>query len=323
MGLERLVIFSGLLAGLILPASAQDLLPLPEDLPPPLEDAQDLLPPLQEDVVIDRVNPGSVSKPLDSAKDLAPSQLIGEGGGTRLLHYCNANPVSVKPSFFHRVVAATADGRRFVLYHDESRAPEPVARVNARGDVATVLRWSCIRAYFAPDYKPVTIRKLRSDRFLKATPRVERFTIRDMAWGEGVLVCSGQLSIASGDYPFISRLHFTDQGEVSDHQILWTTWKPGIALRKQSINGQHPAANGLAKSLHVQGQLVLWKNAGPRQQTSPNELPSGFEKSGWQCTELETGITRPLAEADPVDRDRLAQIEQEIEKTQPSRKPRP
>jgi hypothetical protein len=321
MKLDRVVILSGVLAGLIPLVSAQDLLPLSEDLPPPLEEL-DLLPPIEDDAVIDRVSPGSVSKPY-SAKGLGPSQVIGEGGGTRLLHYRNTNPVSVKPSFFHRLVATTADGRRFLVYHDESRAPEPVARVNARGDVATVLRWSCIRAFFAPGYKPVNIRKLRSDRFLKATPRFERFTIRDMAWGEGVLVCSGHLCIASGEYPFISRLLFTDKGEVSDHQILWTTWKPGIALRKQSITGQHPAANGFAKSLHVQGQLVLWKNAGQSQQSYLSELPPGFEKSVWQCTELETGTTRPLAEAVPVDRDRLAQIDREIENAQIRRKPRP
>jgi len=69
--------------------------------------------------------------------------------------------------------------------------------------------------------------------------------------------------------------------------------------------------------------LVLWKNAGQPQQTSSKKLPPGFEKSGWQCTELATGTTRPLAETDPVDRDRLAQIEQEIETTQTRKKQRP
>jgi hypothetical protein len=306
----RVVILSGVLAGLMPLASAQDLLPQPEDLPPPLEDD-----------VIDRVNPGSVPNPLHSSKNLAPSQLIGEGGGTRLLHFRNANPASVKPSYFHRLVAATADGRQFVVYHDESRAREPVASVNARGDVATVLRWSCVRAYFAPDYKPVNIRKLRSDRFLKAAPKFERFTIRDITWGDGVLVCGGHLSIASGEYPFISRLLFTDKGEVSDHQILWTTWKPGVALRGQRGTGQHPAANDLVKTLHVQGDLVLWKNAGETRQGPAKGLPPGFEKSAWQCTELATGTTRPLAEADPVDRGRLTQIDREIEKKQPGSKP--
>ena len=323
MKLDCVALLSGVLAGLIPLASAQDILPLPEDLPPPLEDEQDLLPPLQEEVVIDRVRPGSVSKSLHSSKDFAPSQLIGEGGGTRLLHYRNVNPASVKPSFFHRLVAATADGRQFLLYHDESRAPEPVARVNARGDVATVLRWSCIRAFFAPDYKPVNIRKLRSDRFLKATPRFERFNIRDIAWGDGLLVCSGHLSIASGEYPFISRLLFTEKGEVSDHQILWTTWKPGVALHGQQGTGQHPAANDLVKTLHVQGELVLWKNAGQPRQGSPKAPPPGFEKSIWQCTELATGTTRPLAETDAVDRSRLEQIDREIEKAQIRGNPRP
>ena len=320
MKLDRVVILSGVLAGLIPMASAQEVLPLPDDLPPPLEEDLDL-PPIEGDDVVDRVNPGSVSKPRRSAMDLAGSQLIGEGGGTRLLHFCKANPVSAKPSFFHRLVAATADGRQFLLYHDESRAPEPVACVNARGDVATVLRWSCVGAFFAPDYRPVNIRKLRSDRFLKATPRFEHFTIRDIAWGDGVLVCRGHLSIASGEYPFISRLLFTDKGEVSDHQILWTTWKPGITLQGQRGAAQQPAANGLGKTLHVQGNLILWKNAGQPRQGSAKGLPPGFEKSVWVCTELATGTTRPLAEADPVDRDRLAQIDREIEKKQPGRKP--
>ncbi|MEK7953737.1 hypothetical protein [Luteolibacter soli] len=304
----RAVILSSLLAGLIPSAPAQDLLPAPDDLPPPLEEALDL-PPL-EDAVVNRVTPGSATNPQRFSK--SPPQLIGESGGTRLLHYCTANPVSAKPSFFHHLVAATEDGHQFLLYHDESRAPQPVASMNARGDVATVLRWSCVGAFFAPDYKPVIIRKLRSDRFLKAPPKFEHFTIRDIAWGDGVLVCSGHLSIATGEYPFLSRLLFTDKGEVSDHQILWTTWKPGIALHQQGIAGQHPAANDLAKSLHVQGQLILWKNAGQPRQGSAKDLPSGFEKSAWQCTELATGTTRPLAEADPVDRDRLAKIDQEI-----------
>ena len=321
MKLDRVVILSGVLAGLIPLAAAQELLPLPEDLPPSPEDEQALLPPIQDDDVIDRVNPGS--KPRPSSRNLAGSQLIGEGGGTRLLHFRNANPASARPSYFHRLVAATADGRQFLVYHDESRAPEPVARVSARGDVATVLRWSCIRAYFAPDYKPVNIRKLRSDRFLKATPRFERFTIRDIAWGDGVLVCGGHLSIASGEYPFLSRLIFTDKGEVSDHQILWTTWKPGVALHGQRGTGQHPAANDLVKTLHVQGGLVLWKNAGQFRKSPPKDLPPGFEKSVWQCTELATGTTRPLAEADPVDRGRLAQIDREIEDSRARRKPQP
>jgi hypothetical protein len=322
MGLERRIILSSLLAGLIPLASAQELLPVPEDLPPPLEDELDLLPPIQDDDIIDRGNPGSKRR-SPSTTDLAGSQLIGEGGGTRLLHYRNANPASVKPSYFHRLVAATADGRQFLVYHDESRAPEPVARVNARGDIATVLRWSCVRAYFAPNYKPVNIRKLRSDRFLRAAPRFERFTIRDIAWGEGVLVCGGHLSIATGEYPFLSRLLFTDKGEVSDHQILWTTWKPGVALQGQRGTGQHPAANDLVKTLHVQGGLVLWKNAGLPRQGSSKGLPPGFEKSAWQCTDLDTGTTRPLAEADPVDRDRLAQIDREIDTKQTGRKQQP
>ncbi|HEY1122734.1 MAG TPA: hypothetical protein VGE67_14080 [Haloferula sp.] len=304
MKLGRVVILSSLLAGFIPSAVAQDLLPALDDLPPPLD-----LPPPVEDGVINRVNPRSSSTP----KSTAPPQLIGEGGGTRLLHYCKANPISSARSFFHQLVAETADGRQFLLYHDESRAPEPVARVNDRGDVATVLRWSCVGAFFAPDYKPVNIRKLRSDRFLKATPRFEHFTIRDIAWGDGVLVCSGHLCIASNEYPFLSRLLFNEKGEVSDHQILWTTWKPG-----SSVGATNPAANSISRSLHQQGNLVLWKNAGQNKQSDSQ----GFAKSTWQCTELETGTTRPLAEADPVDRDRLAKIEQEIEKAQPSRKPR-
>ncbi|MCW1886958.1 hypothetical protein OKA04_19620 [Luteolibacter flavescens] len=305
MKLDRAVILSGVLAGLIPLALAQDLLPGPEDLPPPLEDEQILLPESGEDGVIDRVRPGSGAKPLHSAKGSGPSQVIGEGGGTRLLHYRTANPASTKPSFFHRLVAATADGRQFLVYHDESRSPEPLARVNARGDVATVSRWSCIRAHFAPDYKPVNIRKLRGDRFLKTAPGFERFTIRDIAWGESVLICSGHLTISGGDYPFLSRLLFTDKGEVSDHQILWTTWKSGVATRLQ----RNSAADSIPRSLHQQDQLVLWKNAGPR---SSKDLPAGFEKSAWQCTDLTTGTTRLLAETDPVDRTRLEQIEQAI-----------
>ena len=136
-----------------------------------------------------------------------------------------------------------------------------------------------------------------------------------------MLVCRGHLSIATGEYPFISRLLFTDKGEVSDHQILWTTWKPGIAVQGQRGSEQQPAANGLAKTLHVQGQLALWKNAGQPRQGSTKGLPPDFEKSSWHCTELATGTTRPLAEADPVDRDRLAQIDREIEKKQTGRKP--
>ena len=313
MKLGRVVILSGLLAGLTPSGLAQDLLPTPEDLPPPLEETLDL-PPL-EDGVINRVNPGTAARPGHFSKNPAPAQLIGEGGGTRLLNYRNVNRVSVAPSFFHHLVAETADGRQFLLYHDESRTPEPVARVNARGDVVTVLRWSCVGAFFAPDYKPVNIRKLRSDRFLKAAPKFEHFTIRDIAWGEGMLVCSGHLSISDGEYPFLSRLLFNEKGEVSDHQILWTTWKPGGTSRGQIKN----PASVIPRSLHQQGSLVLWKNAGQSQQTNSQ----GFEKSCWQCTELATGTTRPIAEADPVDRDRLAQIEQEIEKAQLLRKTRP
>jgi len=170
------------------------------DLPPPIEDG-----------VINRVNPGSAPRSPDFSKNLAPPQIIGEGGGTRLLHYRKANPVSAKPSFFHHLVAVTADERQFLVYHDESRTPEPVACVNARGDVATVLRWSCVGAFFAPDYRPVNIRKLRTDRFLKVAPKFEHFTIRDLAWGDGVLVCSGHLCIATGEYPFISRLLFNEK----------------------------------------------------------------------------------------------------------------
>lgn len=318
MKLGRVVILSGLLAGFVSSAVAQDLLPLPEDLPPPLD-----LPPPVEDGVVNRVNRGSAPKPPDFSKNLPPPQLIGEGGGTRLLHYRKANPVSAKPSFFHHLVATTADERQFLVYHDESRMPEPVACVNARGDVATVLRWSCVGAFFAPDYRPMNIRKLRTDRFLKVAPKFEHFTIRDLAWGDGVLVCSGHLCIATGEYPFISRLLFNEKGEVSDHQILWTTWKPGTASQGHRATRQHPAANSLAKSLHVQGQLVLWKNAGQAQQTATKALSPGFEKPSWQCTELTTGITRPVVEADPVDRDRLAQIESEMEKAQLRKKLRP
>jgi hypothetical protein len=195
--------------------------------------------------------------------------------------------------------------------------------MNERGDVATVLRWSCVKAFFAPDYKPVNIRKLRSDRFLKAAPKFERFTIRDISWGEGILVCSGNLTISGGEYPFLSRLLFNDQPEVSDHQILWTTWKPGVALHGPRGAGQHPATNDIVKTLHVQGELVLWKNAGQPPQGSPKDLPPGFENSAWRCTELATGTTRPLTEADPVDRSRLEQIDREIEKAQIRRKPRP
>lgn len=305
MNLGRLVIFSGLLAGLIPPAVAR------EPTSPP-----------KEALVINRIHPGAPARPLHFSKNLAPPRCIGEGGSTCLLHYCDVNPVSVAPSFFHLLVAASADGRQFALYHDESRAPEPVARMNKRGDVA-ILCQSCVKVFFAPDYKPVNIRKLRSDLFLKADPKLENFTIRDVTWGDGVLVCCGRLSIASGEYPFLSRLLFDEKGEVSDHQILWTTWKPGIAVHKQQISGQHPAANDLVRSLHVQGELVLWKNVGQPRQGPPRDLPPAFEKPGWQCTELATGTTRPLAEADPVDRDRLAQIEKEIEKTQIRRKARP
>lgn len=314
MKLDRVAILSCLLARFIPSAVAQDLLPSPQDLPPPLD-----MPPPLEDVIINRVHRGSAVNPLHIPKNIVPPQLIGEGGGTRLLHYCKVNSASSAPSFFHHLVAETADGRQFLLYHDESRAPEPVARVNDRGDVATVLRWSCVGAFFAPDYKPVNIRRLRSDRFLKSAPKFEHFTIRDLAWGDGTLVCSGHLCISDSEYPFLSRLLFNEKGEVSDHQILWTTWKPGDASHGQTS----PAANSIARSLHQQGNLVLWKNAGQRKQASSKDLPPAFEKSGWQCTELATGTTRPLAEADPVDRDRLAQIEQEIEKARLLRKPKP
>ena len=302
MKLDRFVISCGLLAGLVASGVAQD------PASPP-----------QSKLVIDRVNPGSPARTLHFSKAVAPPRLIGEGGGTCLLHYCDVNPVSVKPSFFHLLVVAGADGRQFAIYHDECRSPEPLARVNERGDVATVLRWSCVKAFFAPDYKPVNIRKLRSDRFLKAAPKFERFTIRDISWGEGILVCIGHLTISGGEYPFLSRLLFNDKREVSDHQILWTTWKPGPSSGVQ----RNPAANSIAKTLLQQGGLVLWKNAGPCQQTNTRELPPGFEKSGWQCTELATGATRPLAETDPVNRDRLQQIESEIEKTRIRRELRP
>ncbi|MCW1926194.1 hypothetical protein OKA05_26790 [Luteolibacter arcticus] len=194
--------------------------------------------------------------------------------------------------------------------------------MNHRGDVA-VPYYPGLKTFFSPEYKPVEIRKLRSDRFLKSAPKFKGFSIGDLAWGQDILVCCGHFHIAkdasrptrgSWSYPFVSRLFFDDEGEVRDHQILWTTWHPGLALPDENSDlWQHHEANGIEGSLHVQGNLALWKNQGVTNGDYPRELPTGFEKPVWQSTDLTTGTTRPLAETDPVDRTRLEKLDQAIE----------
>jgi len=83
MKLDRFVIGCGLIAGLIASGVAQDLASPP-----------------QSKLVIDRVNAGSPARTLRFSKALTPPRLIGEGGGACLLHYCDVNPVSVKPPSF-------------------------------------------------------------------------------------------------------------------------------------------------------------------------------------------------------------------------------
>jgi len=280
--------------------------------------AQEAASPPKQPRIIDRTDPNDPYPTY--LRYLGPSWTIGEGGGARLLLHCAHDPGTRGITFYHRLVAEAPDGRKFILYEERSSGAQLSACMNQRGDVA-VPYYPGVKIYFAPDYRPVEIRKLRSDRFLKGTPKFTSFVVGDLAWGQGMLVCCGHFQIPKDPsrptrdisaYPFVSRLFVDEKGEVRDHQILWTTWHPRLAPPdKNSDSWQPHEANGTAGTLHVQGNLALWKNQGVTSRDYPADLPPGFEKASWQCTDLTTGATRPLANADPVDRERLIQIEKE------------
>ena len=263
--------------------------------------AQEATSPPKHPKIIDRTDPDDPYPTF--LRYLGPSWSIGEGGGARLLLHCAHEPEMKVITFDHRLVAEASDGRQFILYEARSRAPQLSARMNQRGDVA-VPSYPGLKIFFAPDYQPMEIRKLRSERFLKGTPKFTSFAISDLAWGQGMLACFGHFHIARDpsrptrdvfSYPFVSRLFVDDTGEVRDHQILWTTWRPSLALPdKNSHSWQHHEANGIEGTLHVQGNLALWKNQGMSGGAYPAELPPGFEKAGWQCTDLTTGATLSL-----------------------------
>jgi hypothetical protein len=282
--------------------------------------AQEAATPPKPPQIIDRTKPDS-PHPI-SLRYLDRSRVIGEGGGARLLLHYSHDPRIHVMTFYHRLVAEAPEDQQFILYKGPSSSPRLIACMNHRGDVA-IPSYPGMKVFFAPDYQPVEIRKLRSDRFLKSAPKFSGFTIGDLAWSQGMLVCFGRFHIAKDpsrptrgawEYPFVSRLFYDDKGEVRDHQILWTTWRAGLALPdKSSHSWQHHEANGIEGTLHVQGNLALWKNQGVTSGDYPAELPPGFEEFVWQCTDLTTGTTRPLGETDPVDRTRLEKIDQAIE----------
>ena len=265
-------------------------------------------------------------------------QVIGEGEGAKLLHYWRfSSRDSHVPVNLYSYVVEGAGGNFFIL--EESNGGHfhsTLARMNNAGDVAITTNKG-LSIFFAPDYEPVTILKLRTNRFLKAEPDIKGFRIEDVSWEKGMVVCMGRLLVPGKPtkrypttvaYPFLSRFFFDARGDVSDHQVLWTTWNPGRPLPEHAREeeNQDPAAmgieyglhlrSGLALSsitnrLHVQGRLVLWKNVGHHDRTPyPDDSPKDYEKSAWRCTDLTTGATREIAASDKIDRPRLEQIDQ-------------
>lgn len=288
--------------------------------------AQDVpAPPVGEGppVVINRDPERSSSIPPTLPNVVGGPQVIGEGGGAKLLSYrSNSRPGMHVPIRSYIFVVSAKDRYFVLLGSSRSNTGDVIARMNSNGDVA-IPTSEGLRVFFAPEYELVTILKLRTNQFLKAKPDFKWFRIDDVSWDEGMIVCSGHLNLPGKrtrwnlqtiEYPFLSRLFFDAKGEVRDHQILWTSWHPGRSLRDRQSNGQDqdPAANSIAGSLHVQGGLLLWKNAGHQDGTPyPAGSPRGFEKTAWRCTDIATGATRELAGTDKIDRARLEQIERE------------
>lgn len=175
----------------------------------------------------------------------------------------------------------------------------------------------------SPDYKPVNIVRIRSDRHARHLPAIGDFTIEDTAWGDGFLACAGYYVInemqkgppgRAFQVRFISRILIDPEGNPRDHQILWASLQP------EHLKGtDFPVFPGsgygmVPHTLHVQGDRIFWRNLGDLEsQTAPNDEIASIKRCLWRTTSLKTGRTEASGSS-PADKEKLRRIDAELAK---------
>lgn len=255
---------------------------------------------------------------------VGPPKLVAENGSVKV--FAAVRPPDPRAHVlreYRQVRAALPDGRNIPLASASSHPgpPDPQAIVTTEGNIALAL--GGLEIFFAPDYRPNKVLKLRTDRFASFLPEIKYFTITQVTWQDDMIACAGTFEIkgktgdpseACGPFPFISRLLVTADPGLKDHQLLWTTWRPGTSTGNHPDVASHQSAQPIPDSLHFQGKVLLWRNMGNwRKSPFPPDGPAHLTACSWQVISLETGKTGALA-SHAVDREKLAALDTELAK---------